>query len=200
MITAALMAGGKSTRMGRDKCLINVNGIPMWRHQLEILLALSPEVFVVAGGHPRWLAGNARWIPDAVPNQGPMGGLAAALAYATHENVLVLAVDMPVMTLAFLKKLSRMTDRRRGVVPQIGERYEPLAAIYPREALPVVKDQLLVKKDNSLQTLLHCLVRSGLMRGFSVSSSDLNLFRNLNFPADCMLTHENSASRRCAAH
>lgn len=186
MITAALMAGGKSTRMGRDKCLIDVNGVPLWQRQLEILLALSPEVFALAPGRPRWLPGNAQWVPDAVRDEGPIGGLVAALAHATHGNVLMLAVDMPAMTLDFLKKLSRMTGRHSGIVPQICERYEPLAAIYPREALPVVEDQLFVKRDNSLQTLLQCLVRSGLMRCFSVPSSELRLFRNLNFPADCI--------------
>jgi molybdopterin-guanine dinucleotide biosynthesis protein A len=187
MMTGALMAGGKSTRMGRDKCLMNVNGVPMWQRQLELLCGLSPEVFTVAPQRPQWLPDNARWIPDAVCDEGPMGGLAAALAHATHEKVLVLAVDMPAMTGDFLKKLSDKLSGvadRRGAVPQIGEWYEPLAAIYPREALPVVKEQLFVKKDNSLQSLLRGLVQSGWMQTFSVPASELNLFRNLNCPSD----------------
>lgn len=185
MIAAALMAGGKSTRMGRDKCLINVDGIPMWQRQLELLSALSSDVFVVAPERPHWLPDHRVWIPDVVRDAGPISGLAAALAHATHGRVLVLAVDMPAMTAGFLKNLSGMTDRHTGIVPQIGERYEPLAAIYPREALPSVKDQLFAKKDNSLQELLRVLIGSGLMRSFSVPSSELNLFRNLNFPSDC---------------
>jgi len=104
---------------------------------------------------------------------------------ATNQNVLVLAVDMPAMTSDFLKKMICMMEIRSGIVPQIGERYEPLCAIYPCNALYVVRDQLFVKRDNSLQSLMHCLIRSGLMHSFSVPSSELCLFRNLNFPSDC---------------
>ena len=198
MITAALMAGGKSTRMGRDKCLITVNGVPLWQRQMEILLALSPEVFVVAPSRPLWLPGNAQWIPDIVRDCGPIAGLAAALIHATYRNVLVLAVDMPAMTGDFLKKLSRMTRRHSGIVPQIGARYDPLAAIYPREALPAVENQLFIKKDNSLQTLVDCLTQSGLVRTYSVPLAELNLFRNLNLPSDVI--PEDSASVRRTAH
>jgi molybdopterin-guanine dinucleotide biosynthesis protein A len=184
MISAALMAGGKSTRMGRDKCLIQINGIPMWQRQLDLLLAVSPEVFVTAPDRPYWLPENVRWIPDAVLDKGPIGGLAAALAQALNNQVLILAADMPAMSSAFLKKLAGMAAQDSGIVPQIGEGYEPLCAIYPREALPVVRDQLLVKRDYSLQTLIRLLIQRGLMQNFYVSDSEAGLFRNLNFPSD----------------
>jgi molybdopterin-guanine dinucleotide biosynthesis protein A len=186
IVSAALLAGGKSTRMGQDKCLIKVNGIPMWRRQLDLLLSLSPEVFAVAPHRPEWLPPTVSWLQDAAQNEGPIGGLAAVLAQATYQNVLVLAVDMPGMTSDFLKKMLVMMGSRGGIVPQIGERYEPLCAIYPCIALSVVRDQLFVKRDNALQALLHCLIRSGLMHSFSVLSSELCLFRNLNFPSDCL--------------
>jgi molybdopterin-guanine dinucleotide biosynthesis protein A len=184
MITAALMAGGKSTRMGCDKCHITVNGVPLWHRQVEILLALSSEVFVLTPVRPHWLPRRVEWIPDVVRDEGPIGGLAAALAHASHRNVLVLAVDMPAMTRDFLKKLSRMADRHGGIVPQIGERYEPLAAIYPRKALSVVMDQLFVKREKSLHALLDRLIENGLLRSVTVPSSEQHLFRNLNFPSD----------------
>lgn len=185
MISAALMAGGKSTRMGRDKCLIKVKGIPMWQRQLELLRTVSPEVFVAASVRPGWLPDAVRWIPDAVREQGAIGGLAAALAQAAGDQVLVLAVDMPAMTSDFLKKLAGMIVRGSGIVPQMGERYEPLCAIYPREALPIARDQIFVKRDNSLQALVHRLVQQGLMHSFCVPAPETGLFRNLNFPTDC---------------
>jgi molybdopterin-guanine dinucleotide biosynthesis protein A len=185
-VSAALLAGGKSTRMGHDKCLIEVNGIPTWRRQLGLLSSLSPEVFAVAPHRPEWLPQMFSWVQDAAQDVGPIGGLAAVLSQATYQNVLVLAVDMPAMTNDFLKTMLCMMERRSGIVPQIGERYEPLCAIYPRNALSVVRDQLFVKRDNSLQALLRSLIRSGLMHSFSVPSSKRCLFRNLNFPSDCM--------------
>jgi len=184
MITAALMAGGKSTRMGRDKCLIEVHGIPLWRRQLDLLSSFSKEVFVVAPNRPDWLPDNARWIPDIVRDEGPIGGLAAALTHATCPNVLVLAVDMPAMTSAFLEKLLTIMSPRMGIVPEIEGRYEPLSAIYSYKALRVVKDQLLVEKNNSLQSLLRRLIQNRFMQPFPITSTELGLFRNLNSPSD----------------
>ena len=135
---------------------------------------------------PEWLPQTFSWVQDAAQGEGPIGGLAAVLSQATYQNVLVLAVDMPAMTSDFFKKMLCMMERRSGIVPQIGERFEPLCAIYPCNALSVVRDQLFVKRDNSLQALLHCLIRSGLMHSFSVHPSELCLFRNLNLPSDCM--------------
>ncbi len=184
MISAALMAGGKSTRMGRDKCLIEVDGTPMWQRQLDLLLAISSEVFVTAPDRPDWLPDNVRWILDAVRDKGPIGGIAAALAEAVNNQVLILAVDMPAMSSGFLKKLAGMTTQESGIVPQIGEAYEPLCAIYPRAALPGVRDQLLVEEDYSLQALVRRLIQHGLMQSFRVPDAEAGLFRNLNFPSD----------------
>ncbi len=184
--SSALLAGGKSIRMGRDKCLIEVDGIPMWRRQLDLLLSISPEVFVVAPHRPEWLPQTISWTQDAVQNAGPIGGLAAALSRAAQGNILVLAVDMPAMTNAFLNKMLLMADRDGGIVPQIGGRYEPLCAIYPGNAMSVVKDRIFIKREYSLQALLNCLIRSGVMRSFPVPPSESSLFHNLNFPSDCM--------------
>jgi molybdenum cofactor guanylyltransferase len=184
VVSSGLLVGGKSTRMGRDKCLIEVDGIPMWRRQIDLLSSLSPEVFVIAPRCPQWLPKTAIWVQDVVPDAGPIGGLAAALSKAAHQNILVLAVDMPAITSAFLKKMLPMTDQDAGIVPQIGERYEPLCAVYPRNALSVVNAQLFLQRKYSLQSLLRVLIRSGLMRSFSVPPSELCLFHNLNFPSD----------------
>lgn len=61
-VSAALLAGGKSTRMGQDKCILKVDGIPMWRRQLGLLSSLSPEVVAVAPHRPAWLPKMFSWV------------------------------------------------------------------------------------------------------------------------------------------
>lgn len=182
-LTGALLAGGQSRRMGRDKCLLEVDGVPLWRRQLALLRALSADVLVISPEAPAWLPGEARWLPDAVTGRGPLGGLAAALAGARHDLVLTLAVDLPALTPDYLRTLAAQTAPGRGVVPELDALFQPLAAIYPRVALPFV-EQHLGEPDRSFQHLIRDLAAHDLVRPVPVSASERPLFRNLNHPTD----------------
>ena len=99
--TAALMAGGKSSRMGSDKRLLEIDGIPFWQRQIELLESLAPsEILISASDYPAW-AGRHGVVKDEAAGAGPLAGLSAILNAAAHEIVLVLAVDMPLMNARF---------------------------------------------------------------------------------------------------
>jgi molybdopterin-guanine dinucleotide biosynthesis protein A len=183
MISAALIAGGRSVRMGRDKCLVEIDGIPLWEHQLAVLSKLSTEIVIVATEQPAWCPQTVRWFPDRVPDSGPLAGLEAALAASSQAQLLVLAVDLPGMTSAYLESLVAQATDTCGVVPVIDGLFQPLSAIYPRASLPTVTRHL-TEPDKSLQRLVRELVADGTMKCVSVSGTELPLFRNLNSPQD----------------
>ncbi|MDD5199576.1 MAG: molybdenum cofactor guanylyltransferase [Terrimicrobiaceae bacterium] len=180
---AALLAGGKSSRMGRDKCLIEIDGIPLWRRQWELLGGIAGESMIVAPVRPGWCPPDLRWVADAVAGCGPLGGLAVALAAATHDRVLILAVDLPGMNSDYLKKLLAHATGACGIVPVMDRLFQPLSAVYPRSALAATLRQL-ATPDKSLQPLLRRLVAEGIMKSAPVEEADRPLFRNLNTPGD----------------
>jgi molybdenum cofactor guanylyltransferase len=186
-LTAVLLAGGQSRRMGTDKALLEIEGQPLWRRQLSLLESMEPaEVFVSGPRRPDFPA-TLRNVEDAGPSRGPLSGLATALRAATCPHVLVLAVDMPLMTRAFLDKLRGSRVVRHGVVPFILERerhekfYEPLAAIYPRECLDLVERHL-TSADWSMQSLVRAGVSARLLTEFEILPDDRRCFRNFNAP------------------
>src|SRR5205085_10970028 len=121
--------------MERDKATIEFNGRPLWKRQLEILRAVQPEEMAVsARAMPSWLPDGVELLLDDPPSRGPLSGLTKALAAVRTTHLLALAVDMPFMTSEQLAILRELAGEGRGVVPVIGERAEPLAAIYPAEA------------------------------------------------------------------
>ncbi len=182
-MTGALLAGGLSSRMGRDKCLIEMNGMPLWRRQYERLQAVCSEVVVVAPTRPVWCGDEIPWVPDAVRNRGPLGGLAAALEAARDRQVLLLAVDLPAMTSRYLAKLVGRAESGVGVVPVIDGMFQPLSAVYPCSVLARVRERL--KGDDwSFQSLLRALVAGGVMEAVPVSPGERGLFRNWNSPVD----------------
>src|SRR4051812_35892367 len=102
--SAVLLAAGHSIRMGRDKALLEIDGQPAWRRQRDVLARVgAAEIFLSARPEQAWardaaMTGFTALVHDAFPNCGPMGGIAAALARATHSPVAVLTIDLPRMT------------------------------------------------------------------------------------------------------
>ena len=170
--------------MGRDKAALIVDGEPLWKHQLDTLAATRPAELFVAGKCAAIPADNTPMIPDEWPDCGPLGGIATALAHACEPWVLVLAVDMPAMTPAFLFSLLEEVARTgRGAVPMLGARWEPLAAIYPVAALPIARE-LLGEGRLALATFIEAVREAGLLGAVVVDEGNRALFENLNTPED----------------
>ena len=182
--SAALIAGGKSTRMGRDKAELVVGGRPLWKHQLETLAATQPAEIFVAGKCAAIPAGGAIIVLDEWPDCGPLGGIATALAHARESWVLAFAVDMPAMTPAFLASLlAEVAKSGRGAVPMLGGRWEPLAAVYPVAALPIAR-RLLGERRLAMAAFIEAARDAGLLDAVVVDEGSRALFENLNTPED----------------
>jgi molybdopterin-guanine dinucleotide biosynthesis protein A len=183
-ISAVLLAGGKSRRMGHDKSTILFRNAPLWRNQLDLLRKLQlQELFISAQFDPPWRPANIEFVPDVQPSRGPLSGIAAALSRSSCGRLLALAIDMPFMTESYLRSLCEKVERGVGVVPIIEDRAEPLAAIYPRDAHDDVVDAL-SGSDFSLQSLVGKLIAAGKLQPIQVSEEEKALFRNLNEPGD----------------
>ena len=182
--SAVLLAGGESRRMGRDKATIVFHGRPLWQRQLQILRDLGPEkIFVSARKTPSWLPFDTELLLDVPPFRGPLSGLTRALASIQTSHLAVLAIDMPFMTSKQMQVLWSRAEPGCGVLPMIGDRAEPLAAIFPQEA---DRDAFaaLAGDNFSLQRLSRSLVQGGKLQIFQVSQSETELYRNVNEPGD----------------
>jgi molybdopterin-guanine dinucleotide biosynthesis protein A len=183
-ISAVLLAGGEARRMGKDKATLLVHEKPLWQIQLDLLRKLEPtEIFVSARTDPPWRPANVLLAADDPPSRGPLSGLAAALARMRAKHLLALAIDMPFMTEKYLKFLCGQIEPGRGVLPKIDNRAEPLAAIYPQEALANVQSAL-SGKDFSLQTVTGRLIAAGKLQVMPVTLQERKLFWNVNELAD----------------
>jgi molybdenum cofactor guanylyltransferase len=179
-LTAVLLAGGESRRMGRNKATVGFRGKPLWRRQLQILQELRPaKIFISVRSEPSWLPLDTELLLDEPPSRGPLSGLTRALTSMQTSHLALLAVDMPFMTSEQMQVLWSLATIGRGVLPMIGNRAEPLAAIYPRESGGDFSAAL--AGDNfSLQRLSRRLVQAGKLRVFQVSRREEGLYRSVN--------------------
>jgi molybdenum cofactor guanylyltransferase len=185
--SAALLVGGKSTRMGTDKAWLEIEEnncrIPLWQRQFQLLQELRPaEIFF--SGEPRGIYPKSlNWVPDATPNIGPLGALVSCLRRCTTEWLLILAVDLPRMTTQFARGLVDARQPGKGVLPQIGSRSEPLMALYPTPALSLAARHMESGRYR-MQDLAQELVSTGLSVTYPVRTEDVGLFVNWNTPED----------------
>ena len=186
---AALIAGGKSRRMGGvDKALLEVGESrePLWRNQLSKLVALGPSQLLISGRNDLEFEG-AEPVSDAVADAGPLSGIAACLQTSTEPLLLCLAVDMPAMTAEFLgQQLLNRAEPDCGVVPQIDGRWEPFAAVFPSSLASLALERL-GGEDRSLQGFIREAEERGQIQTLPAEIEDRPLFRNLNTPEDLAL-------------
>lgn len=170
--------------MGTDKAFLPWKGVRLVDRQLATLRALDPVELLVSGrrgidyGVP-----TARVVFDAVPDQGPLAGIEAVLDATTASHVVVLAIDLPEMTPAFLR---RLVDRCRfeiGAVARSGRGWEPLAAVYPRALLPRIRS-LLADAHRALQPLIEESVTAGKLVPVQIRPMESGLFWNVNTPPE----------------
>ena len=147
--SAILLAGGYSSRMGRNKAELDLHGVSFLQHQVGKLRTVGMEDIVVAGT-PTSIEGT-RSVMDIYPHRGPLSGIHAGLLAVKEPKALVLAVDTPLVPVSLLEDLIRR--HRRGItVVSSGAGLEPLIGVYDKSLLPEC-EKLLQSSGTSLRRL-----------------------------------------------
>jgi molybdopterin-guanine dinucleotide biosynthesis protein A len=139
-VCAAVLLGGASERMGRDKARLPVRGVAGATRLARMLAGLFAEVLLVGGEPPPEAPG--RRVPDEPGPRCPLRGLVSALAAARAPRVLVVATDLPLLSADLLLALVAW-PAAAAVVPRTPDGPHPLCALYARgEVLPVARAEL----------------------------------------------------------
>jgi molybdopterin-guanine dinucleotide biosynthesis protein A len=183
-LTTLLLTGGESRRMRRDKATLKLSGDWLWKRQLGILRQLGPKaVWISARTIPEWCPPGVEVVLDEPPSRGPLSGISAAMGRLQTTHLLVLAVDLPHMTAAHLEDLWAVARPGCGVVPIKGDRFEPLCAIFPREAARVFAEALAGGRV-VMQEAVRELVERNLVQTRNLSENETGLYHNVNRPED----------------
>ncbi len=189
-VAALLLAGGRSIRMGRDKAMLDWQGQPLWRHQVEKLISLKPQRLVIACRQEQLLHDQPglpsclEWCFDP-PGQdlGPLGAIQRVLAGAS-EPCWVVAVDLPHLQLAQLQMLAQSALRSgQACFFRTSHGLEPLAALYHPSLLPFV-ERSIAQGQLAVKGVAHAAIEAGLAQ-LVVLPPDLDpSFHNMNRPED----------------
>ncbi len=157
-ITAVVLAGGASRRMGTPKAQLVLNGSTLLRRVCTAAVESGVSDCVVVGGQPGWADSHAigvatRWTPDKYPGDGPLGGVVTALGEVTTEWMLVLSCDLVSVQAAALRTMISFADDGIDAVVPLGHRREVLHALYRTEAIRPVTGRFLAGARNMAAVL-----------------------------------------------
>ncbi len=185
---AAILAGGKSSRMGRDKALIELNSEPLVRRTSRVLETIFERVVVVSNSQEVARAGQLARIADAHHSKGPLAGIQAALRHF-NEATFIAACDLPFLNADFIRFQSELwRDELDALVPEGANGIEPLHAIWSPSCLPAIEEALGFERPPSLRRVLGDLKMETIARE-EVRRFDatFGLFENWNSPDDVRL-------------
>ena len=173
-----VLTGGRSSRMGRDKALLSIDGSLLVERTAEVVRAAAGNVTLI-GAPERYAHLGLPVLPDLAPGGGPICGLHAALKATRADWNLVVACDMPGLTAAFLSDLL-VAAQQLGcacLTPQTASALHPLCAVYHRRSVDIVEFAI---QHNSFK--MHDLLKS--LDAVSWPVAEPSLLENVNTPLE----------------
>ncbi len=150
-LSAAILAGGQSRRMGKDKALLEVDGRALIEYVIDVANRVADETFIVASDRPEYEQFGCPVVADKFPQSGSLGGIYTAVSEASNDHCLVLACDMPFVNEKLLQFMVEQVDNADALVPALAaersdqggpETLETLHAIYSKACIPAIERQL----------------------------------------------------------
>lgn len=178
-ITVQIMAGGRSSRMGRDKALVTLGGKTLLERAVERWKDWGGALFLSVGGEEREKLAPVEATPvfDRYPGFGPMGGLHGGLLVCETDYLLLCAVDTPFLTPEHAEKLAASIGTADACVFTLDGRPQPLFGLYRTTCLSVAQ-LLLEQGEHRMMRLLDAV------ETVSIPAEDEKAFRNLNTPEE----------------
>lgn len=185
-LVALVLAGGQSSRMGRDKALILWHSQPMLQRVCQAAGNCCQSVYILTPWPDRYqgkIAGDYQWLIESNPGNGPLMALSQGLEQIHAEWILLLACDLPELDSGILQQwsqtLSNLSPDILAFVPHSGERWEPMCGFYRKQAQQ--KLQTFIKQGGrSFQGWLKQIP----VQSIPVDRPEEQMLRNCNTPED----------------
>ena len=191
-----VLAGGASKRMGRDKTLLQVKGVPMIKRVVDAALKVSSEVIVVTGSKraskqiSKVIGGDVTIVEDEERGWGPLMGILTGCKRARAEYVAIVPCDAPFLNPKVLAELFKRAEGHDAAIPRWPNGYlEPLHSVYRRQAILDVVQELAKRGSRSILRLIESLkdVIYVSVEELKLVDEKLLTFFNVNTPRDLLM-------------
>ncbi len=183
-VSGVILAGGKSSRYGRNKALVQLNGTALIEWVISVLKGLFENVILITNTPQEYASLGLPMEQDIIKGLGPLGGIYTALQAIPTEYGFFVACDMPFLSPALITYLIDCRDEYDVVVPKIDWKIEALHALYRKTCLPEVERLIRNRQYQTIRFFDRVSVR--YVDEYEVRKLDPSLrsFLNINRPED----------------
>jgi molybdopterin-guanine dinucleotide biosynthesis protein A len=139
-VTGVILAGGSSTRYGRNKAFLRIGGVPLIERIAKEMKRIFTRVILVTNQKRDFEYLKLPMVEDLIKGLGPIGGIYTGLCSISEQAGFFVACDMPLLHKGLIRYMVEAIDNHAAVVPSVGEWVEPLYALYTRSCLDTIKD------------------------------------------------------------
>jgi len=188
-ITAVILSGGNSRRMGTNKALLNIGGKSIINRLIDILDSIFFEVLISSNNPNTFKFTEKKIIADIFPNRGPLAGIHSALSSINNKKVFILSCDMPLISDELIQFLCKYRTDKPIILPEAEGRIQQLCGIYSKSALNMAENLLSEsqrtgsKLKGSIYELIEKLDRE-VVKVDNLEFYHPDIFFNLNTPED----------------
>ncbi|OHC03705.1 MAG: hypothetical protein A3H23_02840 [Planctomycetes bacterium RIFCSPLOWO2_12_FULL_40_19] len=179
-MTAVILAGGKSSRMGSNKAFLKLKGKTFIERQINLLREMFDEIFISANTPSEYEYLNLPVFKDIYPDKGPLCGIYTSLINSSSLYTFMLACDMPFVEIGLIKYLKGFTREYDVVVPKSERGLEPLHAFYSKNCIDPIKKELDSNNLRIISFFPHVKVNVVELDNLTTSDSFKNSIKNLN--------------------
>lgn len=195
-ITAIILSGGKSTRMGENKSFLKIGDITVIEHIVYIMKSIFSNIIIITNEPELYEFLNVRTFSDIYKNAGPLAGIHSGLINTATEKNFIISCDLPLMTAEMINCIVDYPTDRLITVPKADGYVQELCGVYSKSLIPAIENIITgvesIESRNSEQTKRKCKVHQ-LINSVPVTiieSPEIlagykeNIFLNMNKPED----------------
>ena len=181
-ITGVILAGGKSSRFGRNKALVEFNGSRLIERVIGVMGSVFKNLIIISNSPHEYSYLKLPIHEDIIKGLGPIGGIYTGLKTIQDEMGFFVACDMPFINENLIRYMIEVRNDFDAVVPKIDWKMEPLYALYTKKCLPVIRELISSGVYQTIESYRKVRVRYVSVEEIKVYDPLLRAFMNVNKP------------------
>jgi molybdenum cofactor guanylyltransferase len=183
-VNGIILAGGKSSRYGSNKALVELNGTRLIERVVRVMKAVFQEVILVTNTPEDYAFLELPMVQDLIKGLGPIGGIYTGLETISEKAGFFVACDMPFLHEGLVRHMVEVRENHDAVVPRMGWMIEPLHALYTKNCLPVIKASIDAHEYQIAKCFQKLRVKYLEREELRAFDPDLMSLFNINVPKD----------------